>query len=56
MVKNDWKALSQKEKKKYEDEYEKEKQDLEADFDNTDRINEYEDKLQRYHEQLKEDR
>ena len=56
MVKNDWRALSQKEKKKYEDEFEKEKNDLEADIDNSDRINECEEKLQKYHEQLKEDR
>lgn len=41
MVKNDWKSLSQKEKKKYEDEYEKEKNDLSLKIDNSDKINEY---------------
>lgn len=56
MVKNDWKNLSVKEKKKYEDEYEKEKSDLSLNIDNSERIGEYEERLKKYHDQLKEDK
>lgn len=56
MVKNDWKNLSVKEKKKYEDETEKEKNDLTFDIDNSDRKADYEERLNNYHEQLKEDK
>ena len=45
--------MSQKEKKKYEDDYEKEKYDLSLNIDNSDRISDYEEKLNKYHEQLR---
>lgn len=56
MVRNDWRNMSQKEKKKYEDDYEKEKYDLSLNIDNSDKLAEYEEKLKKYHEQLKEDK
>ena len=48
--------MSQKEKKKYEDDYEKERYDLSLNIDNSDRISDYEEKLNKYHEQLRQDK
>ena len=56
MVKNDWKTLSAKEKRKYEEEAEKEKNDLSLGIDNSDKIEDYERRLDRYHDQIREDR
>lgn len=56
LVQNDWKNLSEKEKTKLEEEFEQEKLDLELKVDNSDRIAEYNQNLERYHEELNEEK
>lgn len=56
LIRNDWKSISVKEKTKLEEEYEKEKNDFAIDIDNTDRINDYKERLARFSELLKEDK
>lgn len=56
MVRNDWLNISQKEKAKLEDEYRREKEDLALDIDNSDRINDYKERLERYKDLIREDK
>ena len=53
LIKKDWEKLGDKEKKKLENEFERE-QDLNShDYDNSDKMEEYKERLERYHEQLR---
>lgn len=52
----DWAKITLKEKRKLEDEYKRELNDQTLKIDNSDRIEEYANRLNRYHEQISEDK
>lgn len=56
LISQDWARITPKEKKKLEDEYKREVSDKALKIDNSDRQEEYVERLKRYQDQLREDK